>query len=177
LPMIPTDPSKAAALVREADCPADLLAEFAKSRLPFLREGAARHRNTPLAVLETLVPKEVTSTAGGNMALILAANPRATTEILTALLRLVRPGCLDGSMKQNLVYEDLVLAAVCHPKCPDRVALDLLSSGHVSRPLRLKIAETSPFPSILLYLSQDPSEVVRRVALSRPQFRAPVPVA
>lgn len=163
---IPTDPTKAAALARNANTSLVTLEQLAISDLTFLREAVAHHPNVTVELLLRLVPLSLENEADRRVAAAVVSNPLTSGSALLAVARLLPPERLEGSRREDWTWEDLALAALSHGNFPETEAVNLIQSAHLSNDFKVRLAERHPNKRILDLLSEDRSEKVRRAAAS-----------
>ena len=164
---IPADPAKKAALARDVNTPTVILEELAKSPLVFLREDVARHPNATPELLSNIAPERLESDTDLRIAVALVSNPITPPSVLVSLLRHLKSEKVDGSHRENWKWEDLAVKTLCHRNCPEPEAAVFLSTTHLPRGQKVRIAEHTTVTGILVLLSKDISEQVRRAATGR----------
>jgi len=163
---IPADPAIAAALVRDLETPADILAELAMSPLAFLREGVATHPNVTADVLDSLVQERLDPVTDLGLALAraIARNTRTQSTTLAKIMGLLAPDKRDGARRENWPFEDLTALVLTHRNCPEGEGAAFLKRARLPRDPKARIARNTASREILEALKSKDSATVQRAA-------------
>jgi len=139
------------------------LAELAGADYGFVRAAVAQNPNTPLIVLEKLLPTKLEENFECETVLGLLRNPYLSSDLFLKIEKLIESAAQNISPRdyyQNVVIKIL---ASCNT-APLEAILPLADVAVFPKHIRSRIANSNTRPELLESLSSDPSEKISQMA-------------
>lgn len=160
----PSDPKRALMRAVASDATPAELAALSKSEFSFVRVRVAENPNVTADILSSIAPSAIDfskSRGDFELACAVARNTQTRAGTLEQVLLTIPKKELDGSRRENRVWEELLLLLLGNPGMPDKTVLTFLEGANLSTSLKRKIARASASAIVLNVLGQDASGAVR----------------